>query len=419
MIHHNLNRIKKTVNRARSIKLSTYIQNAVTTAKGFVVNKITNKINASDLISSFGATISKASGDGGAVAKLLEKSPFRISEGSGQRYKSHDRLKFQHVQYPAELTGNELGNWMLFFMITNTTNGAGMMDLEMAKQVGMGHLIEDHFKDLPPDESGKGHEKTRIDRIREQYKQKGIDIPKVESTNSNLAMGVNQLVTGAVALYMPPDVKVSYGADWNPEDTNTSGDVFNLINKMKTWTDDESALNMVHNFGKAGLGITVKLLKEWLGGATEMAGMGDIAKVLGKRAGMAMNPHKEQFYEGPMFREFSYQFKFWPRNPDETNRASDIIKMFKYHMHPYKDPFLGDRIFRVPSEFEIHYLHNTGINEHLHRIARCALKKVDVSYTPESGNFKTFDDHSPVTYTLDLTFVELEYMTKDKILEGY
>ena len=60
-----------------------------------------------------------------------------------------------------------------------------------------------------------------------------------------------------------------------------------------------------------------------------------------------------------------------------------------------------------------------GINSKLHKISRCALKKCDVNYSPEGGNFKTFKDHSPVTYTIDLNFVELEFMTKQKILEGF
>lgn len=50
----------------------------------------------------------------------------------------------------------------------------------------------------------------------------------------------------------------------------------------------------------------------------------------------------------------------------------------------------------------------------------CFLTKCDISYTPsESNNFKTFEDFSPVTYQVDLAFKELEYMTKDKIGQGF
>ena len=88
-------------------------------------------------------------------------------------------------------------------------------------------------------------------------------------------------------------------------------------------------------------------------------------------------------------------------------------------MHPWKDDEWGGRIFRYPSEFEIHYLTNTGINEKLHKISRCALTKCDVGYTPEGGNFKTFEDYAPVTYTISLEFKELEYLTKQKMKDGF
>ena len=55
------------------------------------------------------------------------------------------------------------------------------------------------------------------------------------------------------------------------------------------------------------------------------------------------------FYEGPGFREFNYSFSFWPRNSDETKRVQDIITMFKYHMHPWKDDEWRGRVCRYPS----------------------------------------------------------------------
>ena len=152
---------------------------------------------------------------------------------------------------------------------------------------------------------------------------------------------------------------------------------------------------------------------------TSGLGAGDWLKLGGKAMGIAMNNRKEMFYEGPGFREFNYSFSFWPRNSDETKRVQDIITMFKYHMHPWKDDEWGGRVFRYPSEFEIHYMHRTGVNTNINKISRCALHKCDVSYTPGTGNFKTFEDNAPVTYKLDLGFKELEYMTKQKMKQGF
>ena len=87
-------------------------------------------------------------------------------------------------------------------------------------------------------------------------------------------------------------------------------------------------------------------------------------------------------------------------------------------MHPGMDAVTGGRYFRIPSEFEIHYMCNAGVNDKLNKISRCALESCSVSYSPEEGNYKTFDDNAPVAYTMPLGFKELEFMTKATIAKG-
>ena len=199
-----------------------------------------------------------------------------------------------------------------------------------------------------------------------------------------------------------------------------SGDIAEAYKSIKD--KDLGFMDAVIEARQHGTGIAVEKTKQFVSAITSGAGLGDWAKLMGKGMGLAINNHAEMLYEGPGFREFTYDFRFWPRNPDETKKVLDIITMFKYHMHPgkNKNAWHKGRMFDYPSEFEIHYLNNSGINTSLNKISRCALSKCDVSYVPsESSNFKTFEDHTPVTYGVSLTFKELEYMTKDKIKEGF
>ena len=404
----------------RSIRLGTYLKNAVSNAKRFVVNKYVGNISPSALISNFGSTaINSVNTD--PVNKLLKKSPFEINQDR-RSLKHRDPLGFKHLQYPTDLTGNEHGNWILFFPITSNVgdNPADHPDFKLAESMGMpkptkfveeGDLEESNINEVASDE------------IREQYKKRGIELPRMVKTNTTLAgteYNSKDIVSGAIALYMPPNIKVSYGAEWGPEDMGISGDIANAFNAIQT--SDKEGMELVTETLRHGTGITLQKGKEFLSNLTSGAGMGDWAKLLGKGVGLAVNNHAEMLYEGPGFRTFDYSFKFWPRNSDETQRVQDIIKMFKWHMHPERDrkAWHAGRMFRYPSEFEIHYLHRTGVNTSLNKISRCALAKCDVSYTPDSGNFKTFDeDNTPVTYKIDLQFKELEYLTKDKIAEGF
>ena len=413
----------------RKMKIKRFMKSAVRGVKSFVVNKAMGYANASSLISNFtSATNFVKSGNIEGINTLLKKSPFEKTLGNTSTTAMDDPLGFHHLQYPTELTGAELGNWILFFTIATNVgdNPSFNSDLELGETLNVNPKSRWTGSTLAHDKDpGTGGKWERIDQVREHYAARNITIPRMNKSNTVLDDDKTQdIVSGAIALYMPTDIKVSYGADWGIEEAGFSGDIaagmkdlkdFN-INQLQT---AEGQLSLVKKMVGGAGGVIAKGVATLGGSLGAGAGMGDFVKLIGKNFGIALNNRKEMFYEGPQFREFNYSFAFWPRNPDETERVQKIIKMFKYHMHPWQDNEWGGRIFRYPSEFEIHYLHRTGINSHLNKISRCALHKCDVSYVPASGNFKTFEDNAPVTYKVDLGFKELEYMTKQKIKDGF
>ena len=403
----------------KTMKLKHFAKGAVRGVKSFVVNKALGFGNSSNLVSSFTSSFNQVkTGNVSGINTMLKKSPFeKTLNSSTASNPKDDPLGFQHLQYPTDLTGAELGNWILFFTIATNLgdNPSYNADLKLAEDMNLNpgkgwHEITDH--DM---------ERVRIDSLRDEYKKRGITIPRMNKTNTVLSDDVTKdIVSGAVALYMPNDVKVSYGAEWGAEDTGLSGDLFAAYKDMK---QIQYEVTPIKEIAKKVLGHSAGIATGKLGQAisslTSGLGAGDWLKLGGKAMGIAMNNRKEMFYNGPGWREFNYSFSFWPRNSDEMNRVQKIIQMFKYHMHPWRDDAWGGRIFRYPSEFEIHYLHRTGINDKLHKISRCALTKCDVSYSPQGSAFKTFGDHSPVTYKVDLSFKELEYLTKQKVKDGY
>ena len=94
-----------------------------------------------------------------------------------------------------------------------------------------------------------------------------------------------------------------------------------------------------------------------------------------------------------------------------------IIKEFKLHMHPeYKES--GSFVFVYPSEFDIFYYHKDKENLNIHRHTSCVLKDMSVNYTP-NGNFNTFDNGMPTQINVQLTFVEIAFLTKKQIADGF
>ena len=372
-----------------------------------VLNDITGAING--LVQGPGSSIS--GNQGKVAAELLKKSPLEKLDSPMEKLK-RDPLGFSQVQYPLDLTSNELGHYILFYTLSNNFSPGGRggaSDLAVAAKVGL------------PTKTGPGGEVGSIKDLRKGTTKSGSKISPVKLDNSVLsAFPTHTKVTSAIALYMPPGVKVSYKNDYEAEATELSGDLAKAIGGVKNAENTQQGIDAVLKGVTAGLG---QYGKNVIGEAISMVGAGDPVKLTSKAFGLAVNPQQEQFYISPQFRQFSYTFDFWPRSQAELEAANNIIFLFKYHSHPDLElSKSGGRMFHVPSEFEIHYLHMGKENEYMNKISKCVCTSVDVDYGPE-GEFKTFKADSrgaaPVHYKMAVSFTELELMTKDKIYKGY
>jgi hypothetical protein len=143
---------------------------------------------------------------------------------------------------------------------------------------------------------------------------------------------------------------------------------------------------------------------------------GPNAAGLSAATGLAANPKKEQIFKGVDFRTFAFDYQFFPRSATEASNVLNIIKTFKYHMHPeFKDN--NNFVYIYPSEFDIFYYQNGEENPNLHRHTSCVLTELNVNYTP-NGAFTTFDNGMPTQINVTMNFRELALLTKDKIADG-
>lgn len=146
-----------------------------------------------------------------------------------------------------------------------------------------------------------------------------------------------------------------------------------------------------------------------------LAGFGAVKDLMSNAAKVTTNPFREVFFEAVDFRTFNFRYKFFPRDEDEVRNVQNIIRTFKYHMHPELSD--GGLFYIYPSEFDITYYYRDGENTNFQKISTCVITDMQVEYGGEQ--FSTFRDGSPVEYTMTLTFRELETLTKDRIQEGY
>ena len=313
-----------------------------------------------------GKTDAKSAGK--VAAQLRKKGPFEIDDAVNSKL-TENPLSFNPVQYPLDLGNNGLGHYIVF---------------------------ESGFLGYSPQTSGLlGNANRKPER-------------KVISKLPN-----RSITTTAIALYMPNSIKAGYKQSFTPEEAGIAGDLEALGASVPSGA---ASSDQIKAFLGGTAGIAIKEGKKLVGELVSLAGAGDPIRFIQKRAGTALNPRNEQFYNSPDFRTFTYDFDFWPRNKDEAKAVQDIILIFKYNSSPGKADLAGSQ-FNIPNYFKISYMHRGDVNTKLNLISACYCTGVQVDYAPD-GQPSFFDDGSPVHTKLSVEFVEDRILTKSDIEAG-
>ena len=132
--------------------------------------------------------------------------------------------------------------------------------------------------------------------------------------------------------------------------------------------------------------------------------------LLARGNGEIINPNMELLFGGPTLRNFRFQFKMTPRNEKEAEQCKLIIRAFKRNMAPMAEGGQlgsGNFFLKTPNVFKLRY--RTGNKNHpfLNRFKQCFLSDMSVSYTGE-GIYSTYEDGTPVSMILDLSFKETQ-----------
>ena len=165
---------------------------------------------------------------------------------------------------------------------------------------------------------------------------------------------------------------------------------------------DEGIMDAASDF------VTAKATSAALGA---LGGNVSAAQLMARQTGQIFNPNMELLFNGPSLRSFNFSFKMTPRSPQEAQECKNIIRSFKSNMAPKTKntgSVGGSGVFlKTPNVFEIRYKKGNSEHPFLHKFKQCFLTNVSVNYTGE-GVYATYDDASPISMQLDLSFKELE-----------
>ena len=135
-------------------------------------------------------------------------------------------------------------------------------------------------------------------------------------------------------------------------------------------------------------------------------------QLLARQTGQIFNPNLELLFDAPTLRSFTFSFKMTPRSQQEARQCKLIIRSFKQNMAPKANleggQVGGTGIFlKSPNIFELSYKRGNRNHPFLHKFKQCFLTNFSVNYTAE-GTHTTYDDSTPVSMTMDMTFKEIE-----------
>lgn len=226
----------------------------------------------------------------------------------------------------------------------------------------------------------------------------------------------------SIAIYMPETVATTYSHEWSSVSaTDAGGDIGKYsqlggsfkgaISELKDIAET-AAKNLFTNepnkaFNYAQSGELGADLVQQAGGV----GPGFTDLYL-KSVGKAINPHVEMLFKQTQNRQFSFIFHFVPRSQKESVAINKIIKTFKTFAAPEVSNEAGGRYFIPPGQFDIAFYFMQAENQSIARISTCALTNIQVNYSG-AGTWTTFNDGSPLKIDLELTFTEMDIITRE------
>ena len=217
----------------------------------------------------------------------------------------------------------------------------------------------------------------------------------------------------AVALYMPDTLQFSYNQNYQ---TLTPGQtIAGQLAGAGVSSLNDSNIGAISALKSAAEGLATRFGKNIAGDTGAIAAFA--------LTGGVINPMLEVLYQSPAFREFQYDFLFYPRDEREAVEVQKIINTFTYHQAPEFQEGGGIGLLTPPSEFEIKFYYSGSENKNIPQVGDCILKTIDVDYAP--NGFSAYEvpgqtnaaiggTGMPVTIRLSLRFQEITYLTKNK-----
>lgn len=235
------------------------------------------------------------------------------------------------------------------------------------------------------------------------YRGSGSSIRKASSS------GGYERIDKMITMYMPENITETLAHNWDNTEIGSLSRVIETGGSAADGDTDGALQNVKDAMADLALG------------AVQFASPLNAKTLANIGKSQLANPMMEMSFNGTTNRTWQFEFKFMPKNAVETQNIKDIIRSFKFHSAPELKG--GQKNYLLyPSTFDISFMFKDGsdLNDHpfLPKVSTCALTSFTPNYGGSNG-FSSLKDGTPTEVTLQLEFTELEFLTKNRIEEGY
>lgn len=287
------------------------------------------------------------------------------------------------LSYPSDLSGNEAGHYIQFFINeqenANINFGGSAPTTVSGSQMG-----------------GGGGVST-------------LSVPRAPTKR----------IASSIALYMPATVAMNQSTKYGEQEIG--GATAAVFGGMKGFEEGQGFFNTIGTTA-GGVGDQLSQSSSQAFRSALDAGATGAKAAAEITSGKVVNNRMEVVFEGMERRDFSFTFKMMPKSKEEAVNVDNIVKTFRFYSAPSFDGAPGtSRTFIVPATFDIEYFYQGGRNNFLNRISTCVLMNCNVTFGGERVQFfKPLGKGAPpVETSIELTFKELEVITREKINEGF
>jgi len=263
-----------------------------------------------------------------------------------------------------------------------------------------------------------------VGKLSEMAGAEGLNSDKINKAMKSMEFDAGRKrLKRAICLPMPTSIRANYSAEYSAsEEMGAMGATI-----LAAINGSDISDTLVQGLAPAAAGVVVGLPTKVLGsvtGSKTLLEAGASAETITKNlmqkfTGKVINKRQEQLFNNMNFRVHQFSYLLIPRSEKESDNISQIILELKRYMHPELNGGNGASLLITPAEFDIEFRYGDSENKTLSRIATCALKGLDVNYT-QLGEFIAFaGTPNPVAISLDLTFVEMEPLTRSMINKGF